>query len=142
MEFGVGSRFGIFAIAAAVFFVAYLAFKSSRRGVKQAGMVGSFLAGLGFLGTFVGDWITGQTWLGGLSVAGLIAVAGIVAIDWLANKKIEKPTFFALLVLPFFVVMGIANIDAVGSLIYDGGKEVGAQISKVDDGGQAEAEGR
>lgn len=140
MEFGIGERFGVFAIAAAIFFVAYLAFKSSRRGVKQAGMIGSFLAGLGFLGTFVGGWITEQDWLGGLSVAGLIAVAGIVFIDWLANKKIEKPTFFALLVLPFFLVLGIANIGAAWDLIYDGGREVGSQMSQVGD--QAEAEGR
>jgi len=140
-SFGIGERFGTFAIAAAIFFVAYIAFKSSRRGVKQFGMICSFIAGLAFLVTFVGAWITEQDWLAGLAVAGLIAVAGTIGIDWVANKKIEKPTFFALFALPFFLVLGVANIDAAGDQIGKGGKQVQQELQKVDDGGN-KAEGK
>lgn len=131
--FGIGARLGTLAIAGAVLFLAMRMHKSSRKSVKHAGVVCAFLAGLAFLVTFVGDWMRGADWLAGFSVAGLIACAAIIIVDWLVDKKADKPAFWAAFALAMAIVLGAANLPKAGDQIGEGGKLVGEQLSKMDD---------
>ena len=129
--FGIGARFGTLAIAAAILFISHRLHKSSKRGAKNIAVIGAFVAGLAFLVTFVGGWMRGADWLGGFSVAGLIVCAGIVLIDWLIDKKPDKPAFWAAFALALFIVIGVANLPKAGQQIGQGGKQVTEQLSKV-----------
>lgn len=129
--FGIGARFGTLAVAAAILFISYRLHKSSKKGAKNIAVVGAFLAGLAFLVTFVGDWMTGADWLGGFAAAGLIVCTGIVVIDWWIDKKPDKPAFWASFALALFIVIGVANLPAAGNQIGQGGKQVGSQLKKI-----------
>lgn len=138
----IGTRVIALLIAGAVLFAAIRIHKSSKRTAKHVGVVAAFIAGLSALGTVVGDWMTSQAWIGSVSIGGLIVAVAIIVVDWLVDRKPDKPAFWAAFVLPLLIVLGAANIGDVGDQISDGSKEVGSQISKVDDGGKTEAEGR
>jgi MFS family permease len=127
----VGSRFGMLLIAAALLFVAIRMNKSSNKKAKHASIVTAFLAGLFFLGTIVGGWITGADWLTGLGVAGLLVCACIIAVDWLADKKPDKPALYAAFALPLFIILGAASLPAVGGQIADSGHAVTEQMSQM-----------
>jgi hypothetical protein len=129
--FGVGARFGLLLIAAAVLFAAYRLHKSSKKSAKNVAVVMAFFAGLAFLATFVGDWMQSAAWLGGAGVAGLIVCASIIFVDWIIDKKADKPAFWAAFALGFAIVLGASNLDQAGSLIGDGGREVGTQLSQM-----------
>ena len=129
--FGIGARFGLLLIAGAVLFAAHRTHKSSKKSAKNIAVVMAFLAGLAFLATFVGDWMQSASWLGGLGVAALIVCACIIAIDWLVDKKPDKPAFWAAFALGFAIVLGAANLDDAGRLIQDGGSEVSSQLSQM-----------
>ena len=129
--FGVGARFGLLLIAAAILFAAYRTHKSSKKSAKNVAVVMAFFAGLAFLATFVGDWMQSAQWLGGAGVAGLIVCTAIIAIDWAVDKKPDKPAFWAAFALGFAIVLGAANLDEAGSLIGDGGREVSQQLSQM-----------
>lgn len=132
--FGVGARFGTLAIAGAILFVAYRLHRSSRKAAKHVGVVGAFLAGLAFLVTFVGDWMTNLDWMGGVAVAGLIVCLCIIVVDWLIDRKADKPAFWAAFALAMFIVAGASNLGAVGDNVGDGWKRVGDQVEKIDNG--------
>ncbi len=129
--FGIGARFGLLLIAAAILFAAYRTHKSSKKSAKNVAVVMSFFAGLAFLATFVGDWMQSASWLGGLGVAALIVCAAIITIDWLVDKKPDKPAFWAAFALGFAVIMGASNLDDAGQMISDGGREVSQQLSQM-----------
>lgn len=131
--YGFWERAGTLAIAAAVLFVAYRLHQSRKPAAKHAAVVASFLAGLAFLVTFVGDWMTDADWIGGFAVAGLIICLAIVAVDWLWDKKPDKPAFWAAFALALFIVLGGANIESAGEQIGDGGQMVGNQLSQIGD---------
>lgn len=131
--FGVGARLSTLTIAASLLFLAYTLHKSRKPAARHAAVVMSFIAGLAFLVTFVGEWMTKADWLGGFAVAGLIVCLSIVAVDWLWDKKPEKPAFWAAFVLALFIVLGSANLTTVGNNISEGGKQVGEQLEKIDD---------
>ncbi|MGA3562656.1 hypothetical protein [Melissospora conviva] len=135
MEFGFGPRFGAFVIAAAILFVALRVHKSSgkhSRISKPTGVILAFIAGLGFLTTIVGAWMGQLAGFGGtLGVAGLIACIGIVAVDWGLDGRPDKPAFFAALLLPMFIVFGMAQFPAVADQIGSGGQQVTEQMSRV-----------
>lgn len=129
--FGIGARFGLLLIAAAILFAAHRTHKSSKKSAKNVAVVMSFFAGLSFLATFVGDWMQSASWLGGLGVAALIVCAAIITVDWAVNKKADNPAFWAAFALGFAIVLGAANLDQAASLIGDGGREVGQQLSQM-----------
>jgi fumarate reductase subunit D len=129
--FGIGARFGLLLIAAAILFAAYRTHKSSKKSAKNTAVVLSFFAGLAMLATFVGDWMQSASWLGGAGVAGLIVCASIIFVDWIVDKKADKPAFWAAFALGFAIVLGASNLDQAGSLIGDGGREVGSQLSQM-----------
>ncbi len=129
--FGIGARFGLLCIAGALLFAAYRTHKSSKKSAKNVAVVMAFFAGLAFLATFVGDWMQSAEWLGGLGVAALIVCAAIIGVDWVIDKKADKPAFWAAFALGFAVVMGASNLDDAGKLIGDGGREVGQQMSQM-----------
>lgn len=129
--FGIGARFGLLLIAAAILFAAYRLHKSSKKAAKNIAVVLSFFAGLAFLATFVGNWMQSAQWLGGLGVAMLIVCVAIIAVDWVIDKKPDKPAFWAAFALGFAIVLGAANLDTAGSLIGDGGHEVSQQMSRI-----------
>ncbi|MFY1686521.1 hypothetical protein [Plantactinospora sp. WMMB782] len=131
--FGIGARLGTLAIAASLLYVAYLLHRSRKPAARHAGVAMSFVAGLAFLVTFVGEWMSKADWLGGFAVAGLIVCLAIVAVDWLWDKKPDKPAFWAAFALALFIVLGSTNMSDVGSNISDGGKLVGEQLEKIDD---------
>lgn len=129
--FSIGARFGLLLIAAAVLFAAYRTHKSSKKSAKNVAVVMSFLAGLAFLATFVGDWMQSAEWLGGLGVAALIVCVAIIVVDWAIDKKPDKPAFWAAFALGFAVIMGASNLDDAGRMISDGGTEVSRQLSQM-----------
>lgn len=129
-------RAGIFAVAAALLFAAYRIHGASggRKPIvtKSIGLILSFVAGLAFLVTFAGGWMSSKLGdVGGFAVAGLIACAVIIIVDWLLDKKPDKPAFWAAFALALFLVVGVAQLPAVGEQIGDGGAQVGAEIKKV-----------
>nr|WP_221374429.1 hypothetical protein [Actinoplanes polyasparticus] len=126
--FGIGARFGLLLIAAAVLFAAHRTHKSSKKSAKNVAVVMAFAAGLAFLATFVGDWMQSASWLG---VAALIVCACIIAVDWFIDKKPDKPVFWAAFALGFAIVLGAANLDDAGRLIQNGGSEVSSQLSQM-----------
>jgi peptidoglycan/LPS O-acetylase OafA/YrhL len=129
--FGLGARFGLLAIAAALLFAAHRTHKSSKKAAKNTAVVMAFLAGLAFLATFVGDWMQSASWLGGLGVAILIVCAVIIVVDWAIDKKPDKPAFWAAFALGFAIVLGASNLDDAGRMISDGGHEVSSQLSQM-----------
>lgn len=129
--FGIGARFGLLLIAAAVLFAAHRTHKSSKKSAKNVAVVMAFLAGLAFLATFVGDWMQSAAWLGGLGVAALIVCVAIIVVDWAIDKKPDKPAFWAAFALGFAVIMGASNLDDAGRMIGDGGTAVGKQLSQM-----------
>jgi len=135
MEFGFGPRFGAFVIAAAILFVALRVHKSSGKHLhktKRAGIILAFIAGLAFLPTFVGGWMADLAGVGGtIGVAGLIVCFAIVVVDWAFDGKPDSPAFFAALLLPMFVVFGVAQFPAVADQIGNSGQQVTEQMSRV-----------
>ncbi|WP_344613384.1 hypothetical protein [Dactylosporangium salmoneum] len=118
-------------IAAALLFVAIKMNKSQNKKMKHTSIISAFLAGLFFLGTIVGNWIAGAQWLAGVGVAGLIVCACVIIVDWLADKKPDKPALYASFALPLFIIMGAASLPAVGGQIADSGREVGNQMQQM-----------
>lgn len=129
--FGLGERFGALLIAAALLFVALKMQKSGNKKAKNASVVAAFIAGLAALTAVVGDWMQ-ASWLGGLAAAGLIVCACIIAIDWLVDKKPDKPAMYAAFALATMIVLGAGHLDAVGNQISSGSDRVGEQMSKMD----------
>lgn len=131
--YGFWERFGTLAIAAAVLFAALRFHKSSRRWAKWTGVVGAFLAGCAFLVTFVGSWMgaISAKGAGAFFVAGLITCAAIIAVDLLADKKPDKPAFWATFALAAVVVFGVASIPQATGQIGDGANQVGTQIQRI-----------
>ncbi len=131
------ARAGFLATAAALLFVAIRLNKSPKKGAKNASIVFAFVAGLALLSTVVGDWMTGADWLGMFAAAGLIVCAAIISVDWLVDKKPDKPAMYAAFALGMVIVLGASNLDSIGQQIGDGGGAVGEQLSKMGDGGKA-----
>ncbi len=127
-------RLGFLATAAALLFVAIKLNKSSKKGAKNTSVVFAFIAGLALLSTIVGDWMTGADWLGMFAAAGLIVCVAIIVVDWLIDKKPDKPAMYAAFALGLVVILGASNLDAVGKQVSDGGGAVGEQLSKMGDG--------
>lgn len=125
------ARAGFLASAAALLFVAIRLNKSSKKGAKNTSIVFAFIAGLALLSTIVGDWMTGADWLGMFAAAGLIVCTAIIAIDWLVDKKPDKPAMYAAFALGLVVILGASNLDAVGEQIGNGGTAVGEQLSQM-----------
>jgi hypothetical protein len=135
--FGIGARFGLLLIAGAILFAAYRTHKSRKKAAKNVAVVMAFFAGLAFLATFVGNWMHSVSWLGGAGVAALIVCVSIIFVDWIIDKKADKPAFWAAFALGFAIVLGASNLAQAGQQIGQGGKQVGDQLSKMDDGGKA-----
>ena len=129
--FGLGARFGLLLIAGAILFAAYRTHKSSKKSAKNTAVVMAFLAGLAFLATFVGDWMQSASWLGGAGVAALIVCSAIIFVDWIVDKKADKPAFWAAFALGFAIVLGASNLPTAGDQIGQGGKQVTEQLSKM-----------
>lgn len=129
--FGLGERFGALLIAGALLFVALKMQKSGNKKAKNASVVAAFIAGLAALAAFVGDWMQ-TSWLGLAAAAGLIVCACIIAIDWLVDKKPDKPAMYAAFALATMIVLGAGHLDAVGDQISSGSDRVGEQMSKMD----------
>ncbi len=128
--FGLGERFGALLIAGALLFVAIRLQRSSKKAAKNASVVVAFLAGLALLTTIVGGWMQ-ASWLGSLGVAGLLVCACIIAVDWLIDKKPDKPAMYAAFALGMMIVLGASNLPAVGDQISDGGSKVSEQMSQM-----------
>lgn len=134
MNLTILDRFGSLAIAAAVLFVAYRLHGAGGKHVKRtkpAAIILSFLAGCAFLVTIVGGWILGLKGVGIFAAAGLIACVGIVAIDWLLDKKPDKPAFWAAFALAFFLVLGGASLSTAGDQVQKGGTQVQQVVDKI-----------
>lgn len=133
MSYGFLERFGTLAIAAALLFVALRAHKSSKRWAKWTGIVLAFLAGCAFLVTFVGTWIGSLSGKGAalFFVAGLIVCGGIIFFDLVADKKPDKPAFWATFALAFVMVFGVANLPHATGQIGTGVDQVGTSVQQV-----------
>lgn len=133
MAYGFLERFGTLAIAAAFLFVALRAHKSSKRWAKWTGIVLAFLAGSAFLVTFVGAWMgkISTKGAGTFFVAGLIVCGGIIFFDLVADKKPDKPAFWATFALAAVMVFGVASIPKATGQVGKGVDRVGTQVSKI-----------
>lgn len=133
--FGMVAGFGTLAIAAALLFGARRLHKSAGKHTKitkPAGVIFAFVAGLAFLASIAGTWLSG--WgdgVGYFAVAGLIICVFIVAVDWLLDSKPDSPAFWAAFVLPFMLVLGVAHIPTVSHQIKQGGNQVTAEMKKA-----------
>lgn len=130
------TRLGTLVIAASIFFVALKLNKSSNKKAKHWSIVVSIVAGLAALITVVGDWMSEADWLGQFAVGGLIVCTAIIVVDWLVDKKPDRPALYAALALGMMIVLGAANLDDAAKQIGDGGSQVGEQLSKMGDGTQ------
>lgn len=135
--YGFWARAGTLAIAGALLFLAYNMHGSSRKYVRHASIVMSFVAGLAFLVTFVGSWMSSAEWFGGFAVAGLIVCLSIIVVDWMWDKKPDKKAFWAAFALALFIVLGAANLDQASSNVIEGGKMVGEELEKIGDNNPA-----
>lgn len=133
MSYGFLERFGTLAIAAAVLFAAMRFHKSGKRWAKWTGVGLSFLAGCAFLVTFVGSWMGSLSGRGAASffVAGLIICVAIIAVDGIADKKPDKPAFWAAFALAFVMTFGVASIPKATGQVGTGVDKVGSQMSKI-----------
>ncbi len=136
---GFWTRAGMLAAAVAIMFVAMKMNKSSNRKAKNISILVAGVAGLAGLATIVGDWMTDLDWLGMFAAAGLIVCAAIIAVDWLVDKKPDKPAMWAAFALGMMIVLGASNLDAIGEQIGDGGSAVGEQLQKMGDEAKAGA---
>ena len=133
MGFGFWDRFGTLAIAAALLFAAMRFHRSGKRGSKIAGLIIGFLAGCAFLVTFVGSWmghLAGRG-LGAFFVAGLIVDVAIILVDWLFDKKPDKPAFWAAFALPAMLVFGVASIPMVTGQVGSGADQVSGSVQQI-----------
>ena len=129
-------RLGALAIAGALLYVGIKLNKASKKGAKNTSIVFGFLGGLAFLVTVVGDWMHQASWLGQFAVAALIVCVCIIVVDWLVDKKPDKPALYAAFALGMAIVLGAANLDTAAKQIGDGGSQVSDQLSKMGDGAQ------
>lgn len=133
---GFADRLGTFAIACALLFAAMRIHRSQskhQRATKTIGLVLAFLAGASFLVTFVGTWmghLVGRG-AGALFVAGLIVCVAIIVVDWLFDKKPDKPAFWAAFCLAAMIVFGAASLPQAGKQISDGTTKVTSQFQKT-----------
>ncbi len=128
------ARAGLIAIAAALLFSALRFHKSSHSKGKKIGTAFSGVAGLATLTAIAGDWLGDITsFWANFVVAALVSAVVIVLVDWAMDKRPDKPAFWAMFALPTLLVLGIAQVPAVGDQIGDGGQQVADQMSKVGD---------
>ena len=124
-------------VAAACLFAALRVHKSSGKHTKATKIVGvvlAFVAGLGALATFVGDWMSAHSSiLGVFAAGGLIVAAAILVVDCLLDGKPDKPAFWAAFALPLLIVIGLAQIPQAKNQIGDGFHQVSSQIGSGND---------
>lgn len=131
-SFGLWDRLGVLAIAGALLFAALKAHKSSGRKGSWAGCVLAVIAGMFFLTTFIGGWIAAHSKaLAAISVAGLIVIAAMIAFDMVGDRNPDKKSsFWASFLLPLVLVVGFAQLPAVGNQIGKGGDQVMSTINQ------------
>ena len=125
------TRLGSLAIAAALIYVALKLNKSANKKAKNTSIIAGFIAGLALLVTVVGDWMSATDWLGQFAVAVLIVCACIIIVDWLIDKKPDKPALYASIALGMAIVLGAANLPEAAEQIGNGGSQVGEQLSRM-----------
>lgn len=130
-SFGFLAGLGGLAIVAALIVAGLRLNKSSGKKAKHASMILALLAGCAFLATTFGGWLTGWGSWGLFAVAGLIGCLAVAGVDWLVDKKPDKPAFFSAVLLPLMLVIGLAQVPTVASMISTGGQQVGSQVSSV-----------
>lgn len=131
MEFW--ARSGVFVIAAALLFTAIKLQKSSNKKAKNVSVIAAFIAGLAALAAIAGDWMRAGA-IGTFAVGGLIVCVCIIVVDWMVDKKPDRPAMYSAFALALMIVLGASNLPTVGDQISDGGSRVGEQMSKLDDG--------
>lgn len=130
MDFG--TRAGAIVIAAALLFCALRFHRSSSPKGKKIGTGFAGVAGLATLAAITGDWMAGMSNFWSSVVVALLVVAGVViGVDWVLDKRPDKPAFWAMFALPTLLVLGVMQLPAVGDQIGDGGSQVKAQLEKV-----------
>ena len=132
--FGFGERAGLFVVAGALLFAALRIHKSTSRHskvTKPLGMGIAFLAGCGYLMTFVGDWVGGIKSAGMWFLAGCIVCIVVIGVDWLLDKKPDKPAFWAAFALPLMIVMGIASVWTAKDQVGTGVSKVGTSVQQA-----------
>jgi len=129
-------RAGSLLIAASLLFAALKIHKAKgKSAIKAIGCGFGFLSGSAFFVTIVGSWVAHMSGkIIGLSVSGLIVCVTTIVVD-IRDKRPDKPAFWSAFALPFFLIMGITQLPAVGRQIGDGAGQVGQQIEKVNDSG-------
>lgn len=137
---GFASRFGAFAIGVTLLWVARKAHNDtggrvSPTAMQTLGVILAFLAGCALLVTFIGSWASSLAaavpWL---PVVATLVVAAIILFDWLNDGRPDRPAFFAMLLAPFVITLGIGQAwDAVSDQIGDGADQVTTQIEQAGD---------
>ncbi len=131
MEF-VG-RFGLAIAAFALFWLARrLHTKGRSKAQKNAAFVGSLLAGLALMGTFVGGWMANLTSASPYIAAALfIITVGGTVVDLWTDKQADKFAFHAALVIPLAIALGAGQLSNLGDEIGRRGNEVSAVVEQA-----------
>jgi len=133
--FGFWQGLGTLTCAVALLFGALRLHGSSGKHTKvtkPAGLILAFVAGLASLATVFGGWMVGLgATFGMFAAAALIACVFIVGVDWLLDKKPDKPAFWAAFALPIVLVLGLAQIPAVFDLVGTGANRVQVEMSSA-----------
>ena len=108
--------------------------KSLKERNKEAAILLGFVGGLALVAGVATAWVTTAiNWLGdGLPLLGCLVCAAIIGIDWLWDGKPDRPALIAAMVVPLFLVYGIANLGVVPETLGDSWDRMTASVSDAD----------
>lgn len=116
MNFGV--FIGQLALAAVLIFLAFLGQNSRKKWIEILAILCGVGGGAALGRTIVGELarsVASQVWYG--ATIACVACLGVILIDYLGNKKFDKPTLAAMIALPVFAVSGWDELGALANIV-------------------------
>lgn len=121
---------GVLAIAGALFVGAYMLHGASgSKFWKFLAVVLSGATGMALVVTpaiDLGRGISGG--MPGIAGVALFVVVVIIVVDWVRGRQLDKPAFFAVLLLPMLIVLGWGELGMLWDQVGAGASQVGDQL--------------
>jgi high-affinity Fe2+/Pb2+ permease len=128
------TRVGMFFVASALLYGALKMHKSNgkyAKVTKPVSLVVAAMAGCAYLPTFIGSWMQKASMaVVGVGGAALIIAGVTLVVDWMCDKKPDKPAFWAATAMPMLLVFGLSQIPRVVDQVGDGAGQVGQQVNQ------------